>query len=127
MFTIKTSVKPSSIHGLGAFSEQFVPKGTTVWEFNPRFDVLFSEAEVASMPEHQKEFIKFYGYLDLQQFNGWWVLHIGNDRFTNHSKEPNTVPKKISACQYIMIASKDINIGDELTCDYKEYETRNYE
>jgi SET domain-containing protein len=122
MFTIKTSVRPSTISGLGAFSEQFVLKGTTVWEFNPRFDLIFSQHEVEYLPEHQREFIKWYGYLDTQQFNGWYVLHVGNDRFTNHSETPNTVPVKLSDCQYIMIASKDINIGDEITCNYNEYE-----
>ena len=126
MFTVKTSIKPSKIHGMGVFLEENVVKNQKLWEFNPRFDLLFSVDEVENMCESTKELIKFYGYLDKQQFNGWHVFHSGNDRFTNHSDMPNTIPYKLEDCQYMMIASKDMNIGEELTCDYNEYEIRNF-
>jgi uncharacterized protein len=124
MFTIPTTLDRSEIHGIGVFSCEKVKEGSVVWVFNPRFDLLFSVEEVESLPKVQRDLVRLYGYLDKQQFNGWYVLHVGNDRFTNHSNNPNTKPVKNADCQYVMIATKDIQAGEEITCDYSEYEDR---
>ena len=109
---------------MGAFLEEPVKKYQTVWVFNPLFDLIFSQEQVKNMSKIEKELIINYGYLDTQQFNGWWVFPTGNDRFTNHSDTPNTIPIKQDDCQYIMVASEDLEIGSELTCNYSEYEMR---
>jgi hypothetical protein len=92
--------------------------------FHPRFDLLLSPEEVGQYIWCMQEFIKHYGYLDKQQFPGWYVLHSGNDRFCNHSTEPTLIARHLGGCQYDMVASRDLVIGDELTCDYSEYEGR---
>jgi SET domain-containing protein len=124
MYIIETEIRPSSIHGMGCFLRQPVTKDQVLWMFEPRFDLLFSKEEVYALPMTIQGIIEFYGYFDTQQFKGWWVFPTGNDRFTNHSDEPTVVPLKISECQYVMVASRDMEVGEELTCDYNEYENR---
>jgi SET domain-containing protein len=52
------------------------------------------------------------------------ALHFYNfDSFTNHSCNPNCHHLRINEYDYEMIAKKDINIGDEITCDYSLFET----
>ena len=37
--TVKTIIKESDIHGIGLFADEFIPKGTKIWEFTPNFDI----------------------------------------------------------------------------------------
>lgn len=129
MIIKRTIVKQSLISGagLGCFLNEDVKENDVIWKFNPRFDLLFSEDEVSVLEPAIQEFVRHYGYYDKQQFRGWWVLHSGNDRFCNHSKHPTLVAVHKGGCQYDMVASRDLYVDDELTCDYTEYEDRNYE
>lgn len=116
-----TTVGPSPLHGLGCFLAEPVQAGDTIWVFNPRFDLLLSPWEVDGYLPCVRDFIKHYGYLDNQQFPGWYVLHSGNDRFCNHAAEPTLRTRHLGGAQYDMVASRDLVVGDELTCNYAEY------
>ncbi len=116
-----TVVQPSRLHGMGCFLAEDVRAGAVIWIFHPRFDLLLSQEEVAAYAPAFQSFVRHYGYLDQQQFPGWWVLHTGNDRFCNHSPEPTLKTRHLSGARYDMVASKDLRAGDELTCDYREY------
>lgn len=65
MLLIKASTKPSSVHGIGLFADERIPKGTLVWKFHPRFNMLFDPKEVELMPEIQRELIRRYAYLSM--------------------------------------------------------------
>ena len=41
MLTILASARPSKIHGVGLFADEFIPKGTITWRFNPVWDIVF--------------------------------------------------------------------------------------
>lgn len=122
MLTVKTSIKPSSIHGVGLFAEEFIPKGTVTWRFNPRFDIYFDPREVASMPSAERELVETYAYLSRK--TGKYVYSVDNTRFANHSTNPNidnstVLPGDVEICG---VAKRDIQAGKELTVDYRIFD-----
>ena len=46
MLLVDARVGPSSIQGLGLFAQEFIPKGTTIWEYDAGLDLRLSQAEV---------------------------------------------------------------------------------
>ncbi len=120
MQLIKTIVKQSDIEGLGVFADQDIPKGTITWRFNPKLDLTLSREEVEKLPEPAKSYILHFGYLavDTDQY----ILPFDNDRFSNHSDNPNTeVSDTIQDFgEYAMVASRDIKKGEEITVNYED-------
>lgn len=115
MLLIKTKIGASSVHGTGLFAEQFIPKGTITWEWNPEFDISFDQSLVETLPELQKNYVLYYAYLD--QELGKLVLCADNQRFINHSKNTN-----IDSTPRRDVANRDIQIGEELLCDYNLFD-----
>ena len=117
---VKTKIGPSAIEGIGLFADQFIPKGTSVWKFVPRFDMRFSKADVAAMPEILRETFLKYAYLNADK--GKYVWCFDNARFFNHSDDPNCIqgpPIEGKTCD---IAVRDISLGEEITGDYRAFD-----
>jgi SET domain-containing protein len=119
MLLVKTKIGQSNINGIGLFADQFIPKGTITWRFNPRFDILFDPREVSEMSDQQQDLIEHFAYLSNK--SGKYVYSIDDTRFTNHSNNPNidnttVLPGDIEVCG---IAKRDIQAGEELTINYK--------
>lgn len=111
MLLVKHDVKPSPIHGLGVFVLKFVPAGTVVWRYDPMFDNEIPENVVARFPREEAEAVYHHAeYLPKQR-----AFRLGNDAdiFMNHSFEPSLIDRGDQ-----MIASHDLRVGDELTCNY---------
>jgi uncharacterized protein len=124
MLTVKTSIGPSKINGIGLFAEEKIPKGAIVWKFDNRFDVLFNPADVEKMSEREQEIIQRYGYLSIKL--KMYVCPLDNSRFQNHSSKTNNIiqseiPGEIELCD---IANKDIEIGEELLMNYREFDAK---
>mgnify|MGYP000961481414 CR=1 FL=1 len=49
MLIVKPKIGKSKIEGVGLFADQFIPKRTVVWKFDPRFDIYFDTKEVEEM------------------------------------------------------------------------------
>jgi len=111
MFTIKTRLDKSEIHGMGCISEEFIPKGSVVWRFEPGFDVIISEAEFRKLSEKAKLWISHFGYLNKKE--GGYVLCMDDAKYTNHSETPN-----VDGSGEVSIAIRDIQIGEEITENY---------
>jgi hypothetical protein len=117
MMTIPTYVAPSVIEGVGLFASVPIRAGDCVWVLNERFDVLLTREELETLPDLQREFINRYAYWHMTR-PGILVLEFDNGRFMNHSERPNTDfrdPLKGWAI-------RDIVEGDELTCNYAEFD-----
>lgn len=119
MITIKTEVRPSSIHGLGLFAAERVLKGTVVWRYSPIFDVMYSDEVLSEIPNFKKEWIHKYAYRS--KLTGLWCLAIDDARFFNHSKTPNTIDTG-DDLNGTDIAIRDIEVGEEITIDYYSYD-----
>lgn len=113
MLLVNHCAKRSQIHGLGAFLLEPVAAGTVVWRYDPMFDTEMSAPFVASLPPELAEVVYHHAeYLPERE-----VFRLGNDAdiFMNHSRGPSLLDRGDE-----MIAVRDLQVGDELTCDYGE-------
>jgi uncharacterized protein len=116
--TLKSSLIPGA--GLGCFAAEFIPKGSVIWEFNPLIDRVFAQSEIDQCTELEQSFLNTYCY----KYNGLYFLCVDNGRFFNHSDDPNTSEESYSTASFTRqatIASKDINIGDEIVSNYAHF------
>ena len=117
---VKTKVLPSNIHGLGLFADQFIPKGTTLWKFTPGLDLKFTKAQIQSFPELAQQHLKTYGWLSKK--SQMYCYAIDNGKYFNHSKTPNSLSAYYDDEEELVTkAIRDIEIGEEITDDYKTY------
>lgn len=111
MLRVKTFLQRSSIHGIGVFSTEFIPKGTVTWVFDEGIDLLLPISTVDKLPEPAKIQLFRYGYI---YFGTNEITLCADDaRFMNHSDVPNTI-KDIAVC--------DIAAGEEITCNYYDFD-----
>jgi len=122
MLTVKTSVKPSGVNGLGLFAEEKISKGTVVWKYDSRFDIAFDPEEVKTMPSVQKELIEEYAFLEMK--SGKYIYCIDNARFMNHSSVKDNIADAPSPAgpDNLSIAKRDIEIGEELLINYRTFD-----
>ena len=117
MLLISTYVAPSSIQGLGVFADEFVPTGNLLWDFNPKFDILVNEMELGTLPPHVQSFIARYSYPHLGMADHR-VIDVDNAKYMNHSLTPNT-DFRVFEKGYAIV---DIAPGQEITCNYHEFD-----
>jgi hypothetical protein len=118
---VKTKVGPSTIHGIGCFADEFIPKGTLIWRFDEGFDQKISVSQVSRLTGPGKETFLKYGYLS--KFGQYYVLCFDDARFFNHSFTPNvTEMSSLDHEEPYDVAARDILPGEELTCNYELFE-----
>ncbi|MGA7457170.1 MAG: SET domain-containing protein [Methyloceanibacter sp.] len=117
MLTVSTYVAPSAIEGLGVFAGEFIERGRLMWSLNPKFDIFVTREELGALPPHVQHFIARYSYPHLEM-PGVVVVDCDNGRFMNHTLAPNT-DFRIFDKGYALI---DIAEGDEITCNYHEFD-----
>lgn len=115
MFVIRTRVGPSPIHGTGVFACDHVEVGRPVWRFQPPFDQVFSEDDVAVLSDVVRDFLEIYAYRSTD-LGGKLVLSGDHARFLNHSFDPNTEERP-----FVSVARRRIALGDEITCNYSTF------
>lgn len=121
MLLIKTKIGPSSIHGIGLFADEFIKKDTVVWRFNPTFDMRFDEAQLNTLPEVARKQFLNYAYLNPRMQK--YVLCFDDCRFINHSDNPTCLEVPSGGPEEgLDIAARDIEKGEELTCDYGSFD-----
>jgi SET domain-containing protein len=114
MLMVPTELRPSLIHGIGAFLLVPVKKGDLIWRFDSRIDRIYSQAEFEALPKIGA-FLKMYAHW-YEPLNLWMVCgDYGN--FFNHSETPNTL--SLSAVFGDDVAARDLAVGEELTSDYR--------
>ncbi len=114
MLLVETELRPSPIHGIGVFLLQPVCRGELVWRFDSRIDRVYSEEEIATLPEPMRRFLRIYS--TWHEPTGLWVLCGDNGRHFNHSATPTTISNAISFGEDR--AAADLPVGTELTSDY---------
>jgi hypothetical protein len=121
MLRIKTVLKPSGMHGIGLFADQYIKEGATTWEYDPRLDISFTFEDFEKLPQQYKNIFLKYGYYDylLELF----IVCTDDQRFINHSSRHYNIissPDRDVAC-------RDIKPGEELLCNYNHYEPNWFE
>jgi SET domain-containing protein len=115
MLMVETELRVSPIHGIGVFLAEPVRAGQLIWRFDSRIDKVFSDEELADLPQHLQKFLKTYSTLHAEL--GLWVLCGDNGRHFNHSETPNT--RSLGIAFGDDVAAEDIPAGTELTSDYR--------
>ncbi|WP_375459221.1 SET domain-containing protein [uncultured Enterovirga sp.] len=115
MMMVDTELKPSAIHGLGVFLLAPVRGGDLIWRFDHRIDRVYSEAEIATLPDHMQGYLRTYS--TWHEATGLYVLCGDNGRYFNHANDPTTVSNGISFGEDRAI--RDLAAGEELTSDYR--------
>lgn len=121
MMLVETVTKQSSIHGLGLFADQFIAEGTPTWRFVPGIDQAIHPERIEQIPDLSREWFKRYAYLDIK--TGLYVLCADDARYMNHSDSPNvTGDYDLDPVFGVDVAARDIEEGEELTCDYRTFD-----
>jgi len=115
MLLVRTELKFSSTHGLGVFAAEFIPKGTRVWEYREGFDHRVSKDFVEALPEPARSTLCHYSAF----WGGGYVISADNARFLNHSQTPNL---QTFAQPDVDVSLRDIEVGEELLEDYREFD-----
>jgi uncharacterized protein len=116
MLLVQTEISPSTIHGIGLFAAQLIPKGTVTWKYHPEFDTAYSEQNMLQMPDAARKLFLKYAYYDKQL--GMYILCSDDQRFINHDADrPNII-----STPHQDVAARDILPGEELLCDYNGYD-----
>lgn len=96
--------------GHGLFATRLIPRGTITWT-QCEFDRIFSPGEVAALAPEYRRIVEIFSYVDT---DGNSVLCWDGARNINHSCESNT----LSIIHAVDIAIRDINPGEQITCEY---------
>lgn len=120
MLVVSTYIEKSDIDGLGLFAGQDIEKGDIIWFLDPSVDHVFSNEEFENMKttlssENRERFMKW----SFTRKNGSIILPADNAKFENHSNNPN----QICNGKYDL-ASRKILKGEEITCDYRQFEDK---
>lgn len=114
MLVVNTTIKISPVHGMGCFANQKIKAGELVWQFDPRVDIRLPAEEVKNLPEAAQAFFKIYAYWEEHEGKSVVVLCADHAKYTNHSEQPNVIMGEGDTT----IAARDIEVGEELTCNY---------
>jgi uncharacterized protein len=127
MLQVPTFVFSSKISGLGLFARNHIPKGTTIWKYDATVDWRVPLETVAQMSMDQREFFDKYTYQPFRrdEFGNMLCLpfvEVCGDfaMFMNHSDTPNCNDPEPE----ITVVIRDIQPGEEITCDYRKIESR---
>lgn len=120
MFLVPTYLAPSDIHGVGVFTSRPIPAGTRIWEFTPQVDWRIPPDELERFPEPYRAQLLRWSY---QEESGFYILCGDNAKFMNHSPRPNCEDREGP----YTLAKRDIEAGEELTCDYRTFDVQSRE
>jgi SET domain-containing protein len=123
MFTYSVEVKPANnpAMGLGLFAKEFIPNQSIVWQYIKGIDIRFPIEKLNELNKAQKEYFQVYGWIE-QMANDekpYYYCNADNTSFINHSKNSN-----ISSRGDYSIATRDIEIGQEIFIDYSEFDAK---
>ena len=114
MLLVETELRQSRIHGIGVFLLKPVRKGEPIWRFDSRIDRVYSEEELATLPDHVQDFLRTYS--TWHEATRLWILCGDNGRHFNHSDTPNTLSLGVGVGDDV--AAEDLPAGTELTTNY---------
>jgi hypothetical protein len=120
MLLVQVNLKASEIHGLGCFAAEAIAKGQRVWAFDPRIDIRLPVEELPNLPAPARDFLDMYGYEETLDGRVYIVLAGDHAKHMNHSDTPNVIELPDGSEE----AARDIQPGEELTCNYYAFDPK---
>jgi uncharacterized protein len=114
MLLVNARAGLSDIHGIGLIAQEFIPKGARIWTFKEGFDLVIPKQDLQLLSSAARDQVIWYAYYDYDLEA--YILSSDDDRFTNHSENPNTANE--DDYTYALI---DIYPSTEITWDYREW------
>jgi len=115
MLCVPTYVAPSRISGVGLFAATRLPAGAKIWEYTEGVDWRIKPEEFEAFPEPYRGRLRHYVF---QEDSGLFVLCGDNAKYMNHDDEPNCTDRDPT----FTMTLRPIKAGEELTCDYREFD-----
>ena len=100
--------------GYGVFATEPIPRGTVTWALDP-LDQILSAPRATSLEEPFRAHLHRYSWLTGR---GDRILCWDFGRFMNHSCDPCSAGPGLIELE---VALRDIEVGDEVTCDYGSF------
>lgn len=124
----KVEVEKSKVHGLGIIAQEKIPKGSLIWSLEKlrgHVEVPVEEFEnyLRALPtlQDQKELLMYtYCVNGICYDNRKTIV-----KYWNHSQTPNCTPVNPQTGELNIdycFASRDIEVGEEIFDDYREYD-----
>ncbi len=121
MLLVKTTLKESSIHGIGLFATEFIPQGTEIWRFTPGFDMRFTREQILAFPQAVQAYLCMYSWRSKKSM--LYCFSSDNDKFVNHSEQSNVISEyRDGEDEVVTVAVRDIHVGEEIVDDYNSFE-----
>ncbi len=120
MLRVVARIGPSPIHGFGCYTLEPIAKGQVVWVLDELLDVWVPADDVPSLPAPAQAFLDMYGYATIRNGERGIVFCGDHAKHMNHADEPNLAQG--DAPEYANVAARDIRAGEELTCNYYEFD-----
>jgi SET domain-containing protein len=118
MLVVPSFVEKSPISGFGVFAVKKIKKGDVVWLFDPNADQTFTASEfedlLVGLSKENRDRFEHWSY----KRGNTYILCADNSKFLNHSSDPNCGGEIMT----IDFALKDIKAGEELTCNYLNFD-----
>ncbi len=121
MLHVKYLLNKSDKHGIGLFAGEDIKKNTVVYTASPLLDVNITQDAFDSLSENEKVEIKYWGFFD--EFSKKWHVDFDVSRFINHSMNASLTQDPSRNDAYLL-TTRDVTIGEELTQNYLEFETK---
>ena len=120
-FQVPYDIKPSPLGGVGLFAREFIAEGSLVWKTAPGVNCKgITETEVRahldSLATHEEKYY-FASHIWVGDGLAWYPLNGDHVDLWNHSNDAN-----IADGSFDGIASRDIQAGEEMLCDYSSFE-----
>ncbi len=103
------------------FADENIKKGDVVYTASLLLDTNITKEQFDSLDEKEKREMRWWGFWDAP--NNVWHSDFDVTKFVNHSYDPTLTqdPKYKDA---YLVATRDIEKGEELTQNYLEFETK---
>lgn len=103
-------------------ADEDIPEGTVIWEPDEQESQEISQNEFGQKTDKDKKEILYFGYRSKNTGN--YYLSKGDIHFINHSEDGNATEKIMpNRSEGVMFAKRDIKKGEEITQDYREFES----
>ena len=120
MIHIRYKLDRSAAHGVGMFADEDIAAGTLVYTPSPLLDVNLTQEQFDSLDEKEQREVRYWGFFD--EPSQKWHVDFDVTHFINHA-DSATVSQDPAFAEAHLVAARDIKAGEELTQNYREFET----
>ena len=123
MIHVDYKLEKSEKHGVGLFADQDIKKGQLIYTASPLLDLNITQEQFDALHEREKKEILWWGFFD--EPGQRWHVDFDVSKFINHAPaDEATVTQDENHEEAYLVATQDIQKGQELTQNYLEFETQ---